>query len=246
MTIDAQAIVEPGAVVGEGCYVAAFAVVKKCVELGINVSVDHHAIIGGLPQDLHFDGTTQSGVKIGANTVIREGVTINRATRPGGTTATGENCYLMANAHLGHDVVIGDRVILANGVLLAGHIQVQDHVFLGGGSVFHQHLRIGEGAIVQGGSRMSLDIPPFVMASGYNTVSGLNMVGLKRRGFSVEEIADVKASYKAVYFHSGDPVKKAFAAVESGLGSTSRGRQFLDFFIQNKRRYIRSLRERAS
>ncbi len=246
MSISPHALVDSNAVFGAGCSVAAFAVIKAGVELAENVTVDHHAVIGGLPQDLHFDAATQSGVKVGAGTVIREGVTINRATKPSGFTTVGKNCFLMANAHLGHDVQLGDRVILANGVLLAGHVQVGNHVFIGGGAVFHQFVRIGEGAIVQGGSRMSLDIPPFVLASGLNTASGLNLVGLKRRGFSQEEISDIKACYKALYFQPGDPVKKAQAANEAGLAKTARGRQFLAFFKDSKRRYIRSLNERQA
>ncbi|WOO42657.1 acyl-ACP--UDP-N-acetylglucosamine O-acyltransferase [Rubellicoccus peritrichatus] len=242
---DNFALIDPTAKLGAACSIAAFAVIKAGVTLADRVTVDHHAVIGGLPQDLHFDSATDSGVIIGEGTVIREGVTINRATKPGGNTVVGANCFLMANSHLGHDVQLGDHVILANGVLLGGHIIVEDHCFLGGAAVFHQYIRVGEGAIISGGSRMAHDVPPFALASDYSRIRGLNLIGMKRRGFSQEEISDVKACYKAVYFQPGDPARKAKAALDSGLFKTSRGEHFLRFFESGKRGFIRSDNERG-
>lgn len=239
------ALIDSSARLGKDCTVAAFAVIKAGVTLGDSVTVDHHAVIGGLPQDLHFDVSIESGVIIGDGTIIREGVTINRATKPGGNTVVGANCFLMGNSHLGHDVQLGDNVILANGVLLGGHIVVEDHCFLGGAAVFHQFVRVGEGAIISGGSRMAHDVPPFALASDYSKIRGLNLIGMKRRGFSQEEISDVKACYKAVYFQPGDPARKAKAALESGLAITKRGEHFLRFFESSKRGFIRSDNERG-
>lgn len=241
--IEDLSLIDPNAVLGKDCSIAAFAVIKAGVVLADRVTVDHHAVIGGLPQDLHFDPTTVSGVIVGEGTVIREGVTINRATKPEGHTIVGKDCFLMGNSHLGHDVQLGDNVILANGVLLGGHVTVGGHCFLGGGAVFHQFIRIGESAIVSGGSRMAHDVPPFVIASDLNRVRGLNLVGMKRRNFTQEEIGDIKACYKAVYFQSGNPAKKARVALDAGLPKTSRGEQFLRFFDSGTRSFIRSDRE---
>lgn len=242
--ISTEAMIEPGATLGEGCSVAAFAVVKSCARVGDNCHIDHHVVLGGLPQDIHFDASSETHVRIGNDCVIREGVTINRATRPGGATVVGQGCMLMANSHLGHDVQLGDHVILANGVLLAGHVVAGDHCFLGGNAVFHQYIRIGESAIISGGARVAHDVPPFVVAAERNQVAGLNLIGMKRCGLSSEEIQDVKACYKAVYFHPGSPSRKALAALESGLAKTDKGRLFLEFFKDSKRGFIRSSNEK--
>jgi UDP-N-acetylglucosamine acyltransferase len=119
------------------------------------------AVIGGDPQDLSFDAATASGVRIGARTVIREHVTISRATRAAAATEVGTDCFLMAGCHVAHDCRIGHRVVIANAVLLAGHVQIGDRAFLGGGAVIHQFCRIGEGAMIGGGARISRDIAPF-------------------------------------------------------------------------------------
>lgn len=239
-SINQDAWLEAGCEVDKSCTVAPFAMIRRGSILEAHVVVDCHAVIGGLPQDLSFDPQTESGVRVGVGTVIREGVTINRATAPGGYTTVGHSCYLMANCHLGHDVKVGDHVVIANGALLGGHVTVGDHCFLSGNAVFHQFIRIGESAIVSGGSRMAHDIPPFVLATERNRARGLNIVGMQRRGLSASEISDVKACYKAVFFHSGDPLSKAEKARQEGLAETDYGRIFLDFFIPSKRGYIRS------
>lgn len=241
--ISTQAIVESGVRLASNVEVAAFAVIKSGTVLESGVRVDHHAVIGGLPQDLHFKPDTMSGVQVGAGTVIREGVTISRGTVPGGSTRVGHSCMLMANSHLGHDVFLGDNVIVANGVLMGGHVTVGDHCFVGGAALLHQSVRVGEGAIIGGGSRISMDIPPFVLACERNCASGVNLVGMKRRGFSQEIIGDVKACYKAVYFYPGRLAHKAEAALERGLAKTPYGEMFLRFFLETKRGVIHSANE---
>lgn len=220
--------------------IAAYAVVKAHSTLEDCVVVDHHAVLGGLPQDLHFKPETVSGIHIGARTVIREGVTVNRATRVDGHTRVGHDCLLMANSHVGHDCAVGNHAVLANGVLLGGFVTVGDYAFLGGGAVFHQFVRVGEGAMISGGSRMSLDVPPFTIASDYNVACGLNLVGLKRRGFSQAVISDLKACYRALYFHPGNQQRKA--AAHKAL--TPQGQAFLDFFQSSERGCIHSKNER--
>ncbi|GHB89615.1 acyl-ACP--UDP-N-acetylglucosamine O-acyltransferase [Cerasicoccus arenae] len=228
---------------GEGVVISPFAVVKSGSVLGAEVTVDHFAVIGGNPQYLRFDPRTQSGVRVGTKTVIREGVTINRSIHTGHDTTIGGNGFLMANCHVGHDCVVGDYVVLANGVLLGGHVTVGDHVFIGGNSAVHQFCRIGESAMIGGVARITYDVPPFVMAANENEVAGLNLIGLKRRGFTEEEISDLKRCYRAVYLGklAGSPVKKADAALAENLPTTDRGKQFLNFFTySDSRGFIRS------
>ena len=141
------------------------------------------AVIGGDPQDLSFDAfaTCAPRLRIGSRTVIREHVTISRATKEGASTEIGSDCFLMAACHVAHDCHIGDRVVIANSVLLGGHVQVGNQAFLGGGAVIHQFCRVGESVMIGGGARISRDVAPFTLATERNAMIGLNLVGLRRR-----------------------------------------------------------------
>ncbi len=235
-----EALIEPGVTLGADCTLASFAVLKAGAVLGERVTVDHFAVVGGLPQDLKFDPATKSGVRIGSGSVLREGVTVHRATTAGGFTEVGANCLLMANSHVGHDCTLGDNVIMANGALLGGHVHVGKNAFISGNAVIHQHVRVGEGCIISGGSRVGLDVPPFVIADGKNTVGGLNLIGLRRRGHSAEEITDLKNCYRAIYMSNvkGTAADKA-ATVEA---KTQTGKTFLDFFAASGRGFIHARR----
>ncbi|MEO0794989.1 MAG: acyl-ACP--UDP-N-acetylglucosamine O-acyltransferase [Verrucomicrobiota bacterium] len=237
-----SAIIESNVTAGKDTTIAPFAVVKSRTTLGDGVEIDHFAVIGGDPQYLKFDPTTNSGVTVGHDTRIREGVTINRSIHSGKNTVVGSNCFLMANSHVGHDCEIGDRVVLANGVLLGGHVTIGSNVFIGGNAAVHQFCRIGEGAMIGGVARITYDVPPFVTAANENEVAGLNLIGLKRRGFSPEEINDLKRCYRAVYLSKpvGSPKTKAVQAIQEGLATTDRGKQFLTFFeFEDSRGYTR-------
>ncbi|WP_309386525.1 acyl-ACP--UDP-N-acetylglucosamine O-acyltransferase [Cerasicoccus frondis] len=233
-----QPMVDECAQMGAGVEIASFAIVKAGAVLGDGVKVDHFSVIGGDPQFLGFDTSLSTGVRIGRGTVIREGVTINRSTHEGEFTEIGEKCFFMANSHVAHDCVVGNNVILANGVLLGGHVTVGDNVFFGGNAAIQQRTRIGEGAIIAGLARMTIDVPPFVMTGTDNNLAGLNLIGLKRRGFTAEEISDIKRCYRAVYLSKelGGPVAKATAALANGLSTTARGKQFLEFFTESEGR----------
>lgn len=231
-------LVENGAVLGAGVTVAPFAVVKTGTTLGDGVYVDHGAVVGGLPQFIGFDPATPSGVRIGARTIIRENVTVNRSIYRDGLTSIGEDCMIMSGCHVGHDCALGNRVAFAGTVLLAGHVTVGDHVFIGGGAGVHQFCVIGESAMIGGMARITLDVPPFVTIARDGELSGLNLVGIKRRGFTQEEISDLKRCYRAVYLskdHGSVPIKAAAARAE-GVATTDRGRQFLDFFLRDSKR----------
>ncbi|HEY4302798.1 MAG TPA: acyl-ACP--UDP-N-acetylglucosamine O-acyltransferase [Candidatus Didemnitutus sp.] len=240
MTIHPTALVEEGVEVGTGCIIHAYAIIKRHTILGPGVVVHPFAVIGGDPQDLRFDPATKSGVRIGARTVVRESVTISRATRAGAWTEIGEDCFLMASAHVAHDCVVGNRVILANAVLLAGHVTIGDHAFFGGVALVHQFVRIGESTMISGVTRALQDVPPYTIAAERNEVIGLNLVGLRRRGFGRETIGELKEAFRHVYFTAGNIRTIARGALDSGRFKSDEARRFLEFFAGGKRGFARA------
>ncbi len=237
--IHPTAIVEDGATLGAGCIVHAHAHVTRHCVLGEGVVVHPFAVIGGDPQDLGFDPATPSRVVIGSRTILREHVTVNRATKPGGATTVGSDCFLMTASHLAHDGTLGDRVILANTVLLAGHVTVGERAFLGGGAGVHQFCRIGAGAMLSGLSRITRDIAPFIMAAERDEVIGLNVVGLKRRGLNPAALAELKGAYRAVFAPTGNLRTLAAAALAGGGYTAPEALLFLRFFEGGRRGFIR-------
>ncbi|HET7536003.1 MAG TPA: acyl-ACP--UDP-N-acetylglucosamine O-acyltransferase [Candidatus Didemnitutus sp.] len=198
MNIHPTAIVEENVQLGANCVIQAHAVIRRYSILGEGVVVHPFAVVGGDPQYLKFDPATVSHARIGNGTVIREHVTINRSIHPGQATVVGARCFVMANAHLGHDCIVEDDVVLANNVMLAGHVTVGRFTFVGGGAGIHQFVRLGEGAMVGGLARITKDVAPFLMVAERDEVPGFNLVGLKRRGFSREAIKEIKACYTQV------------------------------------------------
>ncbi len=234
VSVGAYAIVEDGAVIGHHCAIGSHTIIRSGTILGEGVKVDSFAVIGGNPQDLRFEVTMPSGVKIGKNTVIREGVTIHRATQRDHFTIVGENCYLMAQSHVAHDCVVGNNVILVNGALLAGFVEVGDYAFFGGGAAVHQFVVIGESVMVAGHASITKHTPHFLMVAERDSVSGLNLIGLRRRGLNSEEIRDIKSCYQAVYLANENNLNVVQKAADaSTLAQTGKGRQFLAFFAQN-------------
>lgn len=246
MSVHPTALIEDGARLGEGCVIHAHALIRARCELGDGVAVHPFAVIGGDPQDLSFAAATASGVRVGARTVIREHVTISRATRAGGNTEIGADCFLMAGCHVAHDCRIGHRVVIANAVLLAGHVQVGDRAFLGGGAVIHQFCRIGEGAMIGGGARISRDVPPFTLATERNTLIGLNVVGLRRRGIDRATFSEVKRVFRALDAPVGDLRALAAAALRTGDFQSAEARSYLEFFAGGKRGFARTHRGAAA
>ena len=246
MSIHPTAIIEEGVTLGAGCVVQAHAIIKQHSVLGAGVVVHAFAVVGGDPQYLKFDPATRSGVRVGDGTVIREHATINRSIHAGQATTVGARCFLMANAHVGHDSAVADDVVLANNVMLAGHVTVGAHTFLGGGAGFHQFCRIGEGVMVGGLARITQDIPPFVMAAERSEVIGLNLVGLKRRGVSRDTIREIKDAFRVVYFTPGNIREVARAALEGGAFRSDEARRFITFFTEGKRGFARARRDNAA
>jgi UDP-N-acetylglucosamine acyltransferase len=241
--IHPTAIIEDGAHLGADCEIHAHAIIRRGTVLGGRVVVHPFAVIGGDPQDLKFDHATQSGVRIGSGTTIREHVTVNRSTQPGGFTAIGENGFLMANVHVAHDCVVGCQVVLANNAMLAGHVAIGDHAFLGGGAGVHQYCRLGEGVMVSGNASLSRDVPPYVMAAERDDIIGLNLVGLKRRGFSHTAIAELKQAFQMVYFTPGNIRDLAAQALADGVYPTLEAGRFLEFFTGGRRGFARARRD---
>jgi UDP-N-acetylglucosamine acyltransferase len=256
--IHPSAIVDPGARLGEDVEIGPYVSIGAEVEIGARTIVQSHAviegtvrigaenrigpgaIIGGWPQDLSFKPGMPSSVEIGDRNVIREYATIHRGTAADSATRLGDDNFLMAGAHLGHNCLLGNRVIIANNCLLGGYVTVQDAAFLGGGCVFHQFMRVGRLAIAQGLSAFSKDIPPFCLAAERNLVFGLNVIGLRRAGFSAAERAEVKRAFRLLY-ESGLNVSQTLAEVRKGEWSGP-AQEFFEFVAQAKQRGICALR----
>src|SRR5882724_743494 len=243
-TIHPTALVEPGAQLGADCDIHAGAIVTRYAILGDRVVVHPYAVIGGDPQYLKFDRALATGVRVGAGTVIREHVTLNRSIHAGAFTTIGENCFLMAATHVAHDCTVGNHVVMANGALLAGHVSVGDHTFFGGVAAVHQFCRIGESAMVAGHAAVTRDVPHFVMVAERDDVIGFNVVGLKRRGFARAAIAELKAAYHAVYFTTGNIREIAAQHLAARAFDSAEARRFLEFFSggDGKRGFARARR----
>lgn len=242
--IGAGALIEEGVRVGRGCRIAAYAILRKGAVLGDEVRVDSFSVIAGEPQSIGFDSAIRSDVVIGDRTIIREAVTINRASAESARTLIGPDCFIMANAHVAHDCELGKGVVLANNAMIAGHIHIGDKTFIGGGAGIHQFCRIGAYCMVAGNASITADVPHYVIAAERSEAHGLNLIGLKRGGFEQREITDLKRCYRAVFFGGGNLRKKAEeAARETEFGTTPAGARFLSFFESGKRGFIQSTRD---
>jgi len=255
--IHPTAVIDPGASLGEGVEVGAYAVVGTQVTLGDGCRIGAHAIIeshsrigkgtrifsfasvGAPPQDLKFQGE-ETWVEIGEGCIIREYVTVNRGTvGGGGTTRIGNNVLLMAYCHIAHDCSIGDRVIMANTSTLAGHVDIGTGAIIGGLVGIHQFVRIGSYAIVGALSGIPLDIPPYVTAvvgrgQKGRGLFGLNLIGLKRNRFPEETIAELKKAYR-ILFRLGLPLREALVRAEEETAPVPEVRHLLDFIRSSKR-----------
>jgi UDP-N-acetylglucosamine acyltransferase len=201
--IGPYAIVSDHVHIGENTVIGPHAVINSFVRMGRNNQVHSHAVIGGLPQDLSFDPATETWVEIGDGNILREGVTIHRATTPSAPTSLGSNGFLMAYVHLGHDCKVGNSVILTNNVGLAGHVEVGNNVVIGGHAVVHQFCRIGQFAMVAGFIAIRKDIMPFSMVAGESARHyRLNTVGLRRSGIKGDRYQNLERAFRAV--RSGD------------------------------------------
>jgi UDP-N-acetylglucosamine acyltransferase len=190
------AIIEDEVTLGRGCKIDSHAKICRGVTMGAGNLVGHGSVIGGNPQDLGFDPAKMTGVLIGEGNTFREHVTVNRSTQENSNTVIGDRNFLMAVSHLGHDVQIGSDNVIANNVMVAGHCKLGNRIFVGGGAAIHQFIHIGDYAMVQGNAGMTRDIPPYCIVHQINLLSGLNVIGLRRGGFTVEERSEIKKAYQ--------------------------------------------------
>jgi UDP-N-acetylglucosamine acyltransferase len=254
--ISHQAYVHPEAILGENVVIEPFAFVDKNVEIGDGTLVMSGAnirygarvgkdcrifpgaVIGGLPQDLKFRGEDSLAI-IGDNTTVRECVTVNRGTASKGYTKVGSNCLLMAYSHIAHDCVINDYAIVGNATQLAGEVEVDHHAILSGGTLVHQFTRIGAHVMIQGGTRLGKDIPPYIIA-GREPVCyyGVNLIGLKRNGYTNEKINEIQEIYRIIY-QSGFNFSDAISKIEDEFEETPEMRLIVDFVKNSPRGIVR-------
>ena len=233
-------VVEPGVVLGDGCHLVGRVTVKSGTVLGRDNLVMEGSVLGGMPQHLHMP-EHPGVVEIGDGNTIRENVTVHRALAAGNVTRIGNRCLFMVGAHIAHDCTLGDGVILTNNSMLGGHVSVDDRAYLSGSVAVHQFCRIGRLAMVGGLARVLRDVPPFVTIDGGTTmVVGLNKVGLRRAGFTQDEVMQLKAAYRLIY-RSGLPWEEMLEALRLEF-RTGPAAEFEPFFLNNKRGFVQERR----
>lgn len=215
-TVEPFVYIDDNVVIGDNCHIMAHASVLSGTRMGNNNRVHHGAVVGGIPQDLKFVGEDTT-LEIGDNNTIRENVTLNRGTASRGKTVIGSNNLFMENSHIGHDSVVGSNCIIGNSTKIAGEVEIEDFAILSACVLVHQFGHIGGHVMIQGGSRINKDIPPYIIVAREPAkYSGLNIVGLRRRGFSNETIKGIHEAYRHIY-ESGTIVSTAIARIkESG------------------------------
>lgn len=226
--IDPFVTIHEDVVIGDDCRIYSNAVIFNGARIGKNVHVFPGAVISADPQDLKYAGEITTA-EIGDNTIIREFVTINKGTKAAGRTLVGNDTLLMAYVHVAHDCSVGNHCILANGVTLAGHIIIDDYAIIGGLSAIHQFCHIGGHVMIQGGALIGKDVPPYVKAGKFPlSYLGVNSIGMKRRGFNDQKIAEVQEIYR-ILFVRGFEYKKALELIESEVAPSAERDEIIQF-----------------
>jgi UDP-N-acetylglucosamine acyltransferase len=240
VTIGPFAIVESDVTLGDECHLAAHAIVKSGTTLGSHNRVFEGAVLGGLPQ--HTRMPERLGrVVIGSHNIIRENVTIHRALQEDKVTTVGDHNLIMVGVHLAHDCSIGNHAIIANNTLLGGFVSVGDRAFVSGAVAVHQFCRIGGLAMVGGCARVVQDIPPYVMIDGHSgMIVGLNLVGLRRNGYTPEDVAQLKAAYRLIY-RRGLRWVEVLETLKTGF-TTGPAADFYPFLSQGTRGFVQERR----
>jgi UDP-N-acetylglucosamine acyltransferase len=230
--------IDKNVVIGEGTKIAANVTILEGSRIGKNCNIFPGAVIGATPQDLKFKGEETLAI-IGDNTTIRECVTINRGTASKGETVVGNNCLIMAYCHVAHDCVVGNNVIMSNATQLAGEVVVGDFTVIGGGTLVHQFTHIGAHAMIQGGSKVTKDVPPFVTAGREPLIyAGVNSIGLRRRGYTNEQIRDIQETYRYI-FQMGMNTSHAIEKAEAELPNSNEKNEILTFVKNSPRGIIK-------
>lgn len=234
VVVEPFAFIEGDVEIGDGSWIGPHASVLDGARIGKNCKIHSGAVVAGVPQDLKFKGEVTTAV-IGDNTTIREGATVNRGTAAKGITIVGSNCLLMTCAHVGHDCVVGNNCILVNRVSLGGEVEIGDWAIIGGHAAVHQFCRIGAHAMIGGGVMVAKDVPPYVKA-GHNPPSyvGLNTIGLRRRGFTSEQISQIQEIAR-ILFQSNNSYSKGCEIVEAQVVQSDFRDEILSFIRSSKR-----------
>jgi UDP-N-acetylglucosamine acyltransferase len=226
------AVIDDAVEVGPGCVLGPHVYLTGQTSIGANNRFHAGCVIGDAPQDLKYSGES-TRVRIGDANVFREHVTVHRSARVEEETIIGSHCFLMQHSHVAHNGVLGDYVIVASGALLAGYVNVADRAFISGNCLVHQFVRIGTLAMMQGGAGISKDLPPYTMARGVNGICGLNIVGLRRAGFSAEQRLELRQLYRAL-FREGRNLRSAIADARNRFSGTAAA-VMLDFVAASTR-----------
>ena len=251
-TIHQTALVNPAAKLGENIIVGPYALIEADVEIGDDCIIGPHAVIyngarignrvkifqgasvANFPQDLKFAGE-KSVFTIGDDTIIREFATLHRGTKETGKSSVGKNCLIMAYGHVAHDCSVGDNCIIANAVQIGGHSHIEDWVIIGGSTPVHQFSLIGEHSMIAGGIRITQDVPPYILtAHTPASFAGLNVIGLRRRGFKNEDIQVLKEAYGLLYSKSLN-VSQAVEVMKSKFGENVYVQKLIEFLSKSKR-----------
>ena len=236
--ISPLAYVSPKAQIGKNVTIDAFAYIDDNVIIGDNCHVFPSAVIGAVPQDLKYKGE-ETWTIIGDNCVLREFVTVHRGTASKGKTVIGNNNLIMAYCHVAHDCILHNNIIMSNATQLAGEVKVDDFAIIGGGTLVHQFSHIGSHVMIQGGSKINKDIPPYVIAAREPIAyCGINSVGLNRRGFTPEQIHTIQEAYRLIY-QGGMIVSQALDTIEATMPQTPERAAILHFIRNSERGIVR-------
>jgi UDP-N-acetylglucosamine acyltransferase len=209
-------VIEQDVEIGADCLLEPYVFVKRWTKLGDRNEISAGTVLGTDPLDKNFNGD-RSYLRIGNGNKIREHYTISRGTQPESVTSIGDGNYIMTSGHVAHNCTIGNNTVIASCALVAGHVEVEDRAFISGGVVIHQYSKIGRLAMIGGNTRVNLDVPPFFLYSGFNVeAKGLNVVGLKRAGFTMAQVGRLKKAYQTLY-RSGLKLEDALEKIERDL-----------------------------
>ena len=226
-------VVESDVEIGADCLLEPYVFVKRWTTMGDRNEISSGTVLGTDPLDKNFKGD-RSYLRIGRGNQIREHYTISRGTQPESATIIGDGNYIMTSGHVAHNCTIGNNTVIASCALVAGHVEVEDQAFISGGVVIHQYSRIGRLAMIGGNTRVNLDAPPFFLYSGFDIeATGLNIVGLKRAGFTVAQVSLLKKAYRTLY-RSGLKLEEALKKIESDPGDANT-RHLVEFIRRSKR-----------
>ena len=238
VTVEPFAFVDQDTEIGDGTVIMSGANIRNGSRIGKKCTIFPGAVIGAIPQDLKYKGENTLAI-VGDNTTIRECCTVNKGTVSKGKTVVGSNCLLMAYCHIAHDSILGNSIIVGNATQLAGEVEVEDFAILSGGTLIHQFTRVGAHVMIQGGTRLGKDIPPYIIA-GREPVSysGVNLVGLRRHGFSNEKINEIQEIYRTIY-QSGYNFTDAIKKIEGEFERTPEMELIVNFIKESPRGIVR-------